>query len=112
MSFTSVLSNIGKGIAVALPFLNFGATATAGTAIGNGLTAVAGIASMIESTFAAIGKQNGTGAEKFAAALPYVTGIVTDNLVAGKKIADKDKFNKGCAGILQGVVDVLNSLQA
>lgn len=112
MSFTSVLSAIGKGISKVIPFLNFGATSAAGTPVGDGLLAVSAIASMIESAFTALGQQNGTGAQKFQAALPYVTQIITDKLVAGNEIADTTLFNKGCGEVLQGVVDVLNSLKA
>lgn len=52
-----------------------------------------------------------TGAEKFAALLPLVAGIIrTSELVGGKEIANEDLFQKGVQEVAQGVVDILNAV--
>lgn len=52
-----------------------------------------------------------TGAEKFAALVPLVAGIVrTSEMVSGKKIGNEDLFNKAVTELAQGAVDLYNSI--
>ncbi len=52
-----------------------------------------------------------TGPQKLQAAVAAATQIILQSaLVAGKKIAQPEVFKRGVSRIVEGVVDVLNSL--
>jgi len=76
------------------------------------LGAIGSLVSIIEGAFAALGKQNGTGADKLKAIVPQVAQIIqASELVAGKKLANEALFTQGVTAITSGVADVLNSVQ-
>lgn len=99
-------ATIAAGIyPVVQPLLGSKAQEVSGKVV-NDLTLVANQVVTIETAL------NGkTGADKFAALVPLVAGIIkTSELVSGKEIADETKFQQGVSEIAQGVVDVLNSI--
>ena len=74
--------------------------------VANDFTLIAQQVAVIE-----VALQGKTGAEKFAALLPLVSGVImTSQVVAGKKIADAALLQKGVNEVSQGMVDILNSL--
>lgn len=92
---------------IILPFIGSSKTAQIATAAVNDFTAVGQTILTVEAAF----QGQGTGAQKLAAAVPLVSGIVkTSELVAGKKIANESLFTQGCEKITNGMVDVLNSI--
>ena len=109
MVLASVASTaLGIGPIVA-PLLG-GGTKAAGavSTFTNDLTLIGSVIAQVETIFAG---QDGTGPQKFKAAVALVGPIIrTSQLVAGKKIADEAKFKDGINGVTQGIVDVLNSL--
>ena len=118
MSFLKKLGMVLAGVAstalgigpLVTPLLGGGggkATGVVGT-ITNDLTLIGSVIAQVETIFAG---QDGTGPQKFKAAVALVGPIVrTSQLVSGKKIADEAKFKDGINGVTQGIVDVLNSL--
>ena len=126
MTFLKKLGQwIAKGVAVAgslatglnflQPFLGSGALGTGkvATEVQTGLSDFEAVASLATQT-EAIGATTGlTGAQKLQALVPLVKNYVqTSELVAGKKVADEATFEKGCTEIAQGMVDILNGLDA
>jgi phage-related tail protein len=74
----------------------------------NDLTAISTVVIQIETAL-----QGQAGADKFKAAVALVGPIIkTSQIVSGKKIADPALLDKGIQEVTQGVVDVLNSLDA
>lgn len=74
----------------------------------NDLTEIGKVVAAIEAAL-----QGKEGADKFKAAVALVGPIIkTSQLVSGKKIADPALLQKGIEEVTQGVVDVLNSLDA
>jgi hypothetical protein len=74
----------------------------------NDLTAISSVVIQIETAL-----QGQAGADKFKAAVALVGPIIkTSQIVSGKKIADPALLDKGIEEVTQGVVDVLNSLNA
>jgi hypothetical protein len=111
MVLASVASTaLGIGPLVS-PLLGGGTKATGVVgAITNDLTLIGSVIAQVETIFAG---QDGTGPQKFKAAVALVGPIIrTSQLVSGKKIADEQKLKDGIAGVTQGIVDVLNSLHA
>jgi hypothetical protein len=88
------------------------------TAVGSGLNtisselgAIGNVITIVESTADAIG--NATGPAKAAAALPYVSSLIQASaLMVGKQIADEAGFTSGSTMIIDGVVQILNSVKA
>jgi len=100
---------LGVGPLVAPLFGSKGNQVSGGipTAI-NDLTAISSVVIQIETAL-----QGQAGADKFKAAVALVGPIIkTSQMVSGKKIADPDLLDKGIQEVTQGVVDVLNSLNA
>ncbi len=99
-------ASIAAGIyPIVQPLLGSKAQAVGGTIV-NDLTLVANQVVTVETAL-----EGKTGADKFAALLPLVAGIIrTSELVSGKEIADEAKFQLGVQEVAQGVVDVLNSI--
>ena len=99
---------LGIGPIVA-PLLGGGTRATGVVStVTNDLTLIGSVIAQVETIFAG---EDGTGPQKFKAAVALVGPIIrTSQLVAGKKIADESKFKDGINGVTQGIVDVLNSL--
>jgi hypothetical protein len=61
----------------------------------------------------AVGAGTGTGSQKLAAALPNVENVImSDPLLAGRKIANLDLYNKAFTAITGSFADLLNSLEA
>lgn len=108
-----VLANVAStalGIGPIVTPLLGGGTKAAGvvSTVTNDLTLIGSVIAQVETIFAG---QDGTGPQKFKAAVALVGPIIsTSQLVAGKKIADEAKFKDGINGVTQGIVDVLNSL--
>ena len=74
--------------------------------ISNDFTLISQQVAIIETAL-----QGKSGAEKFAALLPLVSGVImTSQVVSGKKIADAALLQKGVSEVSQGMVDILNSL--
>ena len=74
----------------------------------NDLTLIGSVIAQVETIFAG---QDGTGPQKFKAAVALVGPIIrTSQIVSGKKVADEQKLKDGIAGVTQGMVDILNSL--
>jgi hypothetical protein len=87
------------------PLLGSKAQSVAGQVV-NDLTLIANQAVTIETAL-----EGKAGADKFAALVPLVAGIIrTSELVSGKEIADEAKFQQGVSELAQGVVDILNSI--
>lgn len=117
MSFLKKLGMVLAGVAstalgigpIVTPLLGGGTKASGVVStITNDLTLVGSVITQVETIFAG---QDGTGPQKFKAAVALVGPIIrTSQLVAGKKIADEAKFKDGINGVTQGIVDVLNSL--
>jgi hypothetical protein len=117
MSFLKKLGMVLAGVAstalgigpIVTPLLGGGNKASGVVStITNDLTLVGSVITQVETIFAG---QDGTGPQKFKAAVALVGPIIrTSQLVAGKKIADEAKFRDGITGVTQGIVDVLNSL--
>jgi hypothetical protein len=111
------LKKLGQGVAQAVifatglepliaPFLGARANTTVGKAV-NDLTAIAQQIVSVE----AILQGPGRGAEKLAASVPLIAGIIrTSEFVAGKHVVDEATFIQGCEKIAGGLADVLNSL--
>jgi hypothetical protein len=75
------------------------------------LGTIGNLTTIVESTANALGAN--TGANKLAAVLPYVSSLVqSSELIAGKHIADEAGFEAGCTSIINGVVQIQNSLKA
>lgn len=67
----------------------------------------------VQQITTAVGASTGTGAQKLAAALPSVEQVImSDPLLAGKKIANLDLYNKALTSITGSFADLLNSLAA
>ena len=117
MSFLKKLGMVLAGVAstalgigpLVTPLLGSGSKATGVvSAITNDLTSIGSVIAQVETIFAG---QDGTGPQKFKAAVALVSPIImTSQLVSGKKIADAQKLKDGIAGVTQGMVDILNSL--
>lgn len=77
------------------------------------LTKVGGVVITVEQMFAhAFGPDAKTGAQKLAAAAPFVRQILLQSeLVIHHKISDEARFNKGIDQIVSGMVDVLSGIE-
>ena len=100
---------LGVGPLVAPLLGSKGSQASAGIpTVINDLTAISSVVIQIETAL-----QGQAGADKFKAAVALVGPIIkTSQIVSGKKIADPALLDKGIQEVTQGVVDVLNSLNA
>ena len=79
--------------------------------VGNTLDVTSGIANAVISVEVLMNGK--TPAEKLTGATQLATVVVkTSNLLDGKKIKDEALFVKGCTKMTDGMVDVLNSLEA
>jgi hypothetical protein len=118
MSFLKKLGMVLAGVAstalgigpIVQPLLGGGSGKAANViaTVTNDLTAIGSVIAQVETIFAG---QDGTGPQKFKAAIALVGPIImTSQLVSGKKILDPQKLKDGIAGVTQGMVDVLNSL--
>jgi hypothetical protein len=75
----------------------------------NDLTVIGQLVAMIEAAL----QGAKSGAEKLAAVVPLVANVVrTSELVGGRHVADENLFIQGIQKMVNGVVDVLNSLKA
>ena len=115
MSFKSWLQKVGedfkKGLDFILPYASTAGEAAVaafapsmGPLFNSTVTAVA----TAEQNFAAIGKQNGTGASKLAAVL----GIAGNLIKQGLTDAGKPNDDAAVQGYINSVVTVLNSVPA
>lgn len=110
--FGQILAKIGVIAAsvggIALPFFGSGkANQIAGTVV-NDLTQIGSVVGQIE-----VALQGKSGPDKLQAAIALVGPIIrTSELVVGKKIANEALFTQAVQEITQGVVDLLNSLDA
>lgn len=115
--FTSVLKAIGQGVVKAFGIFagNPVLQQVAGTYIPGAsslIQPIIGIVTAVERAFAIAKPDGKSGPEKFAAALPLVEQVIKNSeLVAGHEIADEALLTRGAGKILDGVVDVLNSLK-
>lgn len=93
------------------PLLGSGKAATITGAAVNDFTQISAVIVQLETAFAAV--PNSTGAQKLQAAIPLVANIIkTSEVVSGKKIANEALFTQGVTEVAQGVVDILNSIDA
>jgi hypothetical protein len=108
LKITAIAVGIGP---ILQPLVGSGKSgALVGTAV-NDLTAIGSTIVQIETAFAAV--PGSTGAQKLQAAIPLVGNIVkTSELVSGKKIANETLFTQAVQEIAQGMVDLLNSIDA
>lgn len=91
------------------PFLGSGKAAQVVDTGVNDLTAIGQVIAQIETAFAAV--PNSTGAQKLQAAIPLVGNILaTSQLIAGKKIANADLYQKAIQEFAQATVDLLNAV--
>lgn len=77
------------------------------------LTTIGGQVAAIETGVAALAGSGTalTGSQKLTMAAPLVSLIVRDSeLIAGKKIVDQAKYERGVNSITSGVADVLSSV--
>lgn len=110
----AVVSEVTPGLQFLAPLLGSalgGSSSKVAGVVTTGLTdfeSIAGLVSQVEQVGVTAGL---SGVQKMQALIPMVQNFVsTSELVAGKKVADEQTFNKGCAGIAQGIVDVLNGI--
>jgi len=101
---------IATGLApVVSPFLPQ-STQPAATVVTNDLNVIGGIIASAEVAGQSI---NLSSADKLKAATPVVAqAIVSSSLLAGKKIADPELFNRGAQKVADGIADVLNAIHA
>lgn len=93
------------------PFLGSGKAGKVTETAVNDLTQIAQLVVVIESAFGAV--SGTTGAQKLQALVPLVANVIkTSEVVSGKTIANNDLFIKGSTEVAQGIVDVLNSINA
>jgi len=108
LSVAGVAAGVGP---IVLPFLGSGKSQTIAGTVVNDLTAIGSTIATVETAFAAV--PGSTGAQKLQAAIPLISNIIkTSQLVSGKKIANQAMFTQACTEITQGMVDLLNSLDA
>jgi len=108
LNIAGVAAGVGPIIA---PFLGSGKAATVEQTGVNDLTAIGQVIAQVETAFAAV--PNSTGVQKLQAAIPLVGNIIkTSELVAGKKIANESLFTNAVTEFAQGMVDLLNSIDA
>lgn len=129
MSFLSVLKAVGKG-ALSIAGLVNTPLVRAGEALlpqsvqpfvseFNKIAAEVGVVERIgENIKAQLGNASAQGGAvnvslaKAAAVLPSVKDIILEaSFMSGRKIANADRFNAGCQKILDGMVDVLDSVE-
>lgn len=115
MTFLKKLGAIlAKAAAIAIgigpivtPFLGSGKAGAIATTATNDLVQIGQIVATVE----AVVQTPGSGAQKLAAAVPLVKGIIqSSELVIGKKIANELLFEQACTEMTQAVVDLLNSI--
>lgn len=123
-SFKSILKTIGEvivnaaGIVTGIgPILSgvIPASSKAGQAIETGISdlgQIAGIVTTVETAFAAVSTAP-SGTLKLQAAAPLVSQIIQQSaMLAGHKVSNPTLFNQGVIDITNGVVEVLNSVEA
>lgn len=112
--FVSLLQHVGKdlekGLSIILPLAQVAAPELAAIdpALGAVFSTTLGVVVQTEQKFAAMGKQNGTGTQKFSEALSILSPIVTSQFAAAGKAHDADTVSK----YVQAVVDFLNAIPA
>jgi hypothetical protein len=100
---TAIIAGISP---IVIPFLGSKAGAIASTAV-NDFTAIGQQVLQVEAVL----QTPGSGAQKLAAAVPLVQGIIqTSELVAWHKIANEALFTEGCQDITNGTAKILNAL--
>lgn len=116
--FTSLLKAIGQGVVKAFGiFASNPALQSVAAAYIPGaapiLQPIIGIVAAVERAFAIAQPQGKSGPQKFQAALPLVEQVIRNSeLVVGREIADEAMLTRGAGKILDGMVDVLNSLKS
>lgn len=105
--FAAELGGVSSIVAPILqPFLGSKAGAVVSTVV-NDFTAIGQKVLLVEAVI----QTPGSGAQKLAAAVPLVQGIIqTSELVAGHKIANEALFTEGCQDITSGTAKILNAL--
>jgi hypothetical protein len=100
---------IVAGVAPAiLPFLGASKSASVLSAAVNDLSVIASLVVQAETWLSG----DGTGAEKFAKALPLVVNALrASQILAGQDVDDEALLESGAGKILNGMVDVLNAVK-
>lgn len=106
-TFLANAAGIAAGIGpIIRPFLGSGKAGQIADVAVNDLNAISSQVVTVETIM-----QGKTGAEKLAAAIPLVAGIIkTSELVSGKKIANEALFTQAVQEYTQATVDLLNSI--
>jgi hypothetical protein len=82
-------------------------------AVGGIFEGALAIAGQVEQVATAVNASTGTGAQKFAAALPQVEqAFLSSPLFAGKTITNETLWQTAINGLLQSVVDASNAVAA
>ena len=123
-SFISVLKGIGEAIVNAAgivtgvgPLLTGiipagSKAATVETTVTSDLSQIANIVTLVESAFTAVSSAK-TGTLKLQAAAPLVSQVIQNSsILAGHKISNPTLFNQGVVDVTNGVVEILNSIEA
>lgn len=115
ISFLTKLGQVAlKGVQIAVglapivsPFLPQSAQSAATTVISD-LNVIGGIIGSVEAAGQALQLP---GADKLKAATPLVAqAVISSSLLAGKKVANPELFNRGAMKIADGTADILNSI--
>ena len=121
MKFLTVVGNILSKVIAVVSGFNFGALFPAGSTAAKDVAAVtdkleqaASFVMTAEGMFqAAFGPDQKNGAQKLAAATPFVAKLIQSmEILAGKKIKNEDLFTRGCSEITGGLADVLNAYES
>jgi hypothetical protein len=112
-NFTSVLQAIGKGVVNYSPFALQVASGFMTGGVGGGMVnAIAGIVATTERAFEVAQAQNASPEQKMKAALPLTVDVIRNSeLLAGRQIADEERFLRGAQRIQDGIVDLLDSIR-
>lgn len=101
---TAIIAGISP---IVIPFLGSGKAGQIAITSVNDFTAIGQQVLQVEAVL----QTPGSGAQKLAAAVPLVQGIVqTSELVAGHKITNEALFTEGCQDITNGTAKILNAL--
>lgn len=85
----------------------------AATKVVSELEAIGNVVTTVEQVVVAVtGPDAKNGAQKLAAATPYVATLIQESeLMVGKKVKDEAAFTAACTKITSGFADLLNAVE-